>query len=83
MRRDQQYVSRGPGITEERSKKALTLTVGRILAEVSFSETDIEQMDLRAKASLDSYWKKNIQKVKHETETELSVSSFLRIYGAR
>lgn len=55
MRRDQQYVSRGPGITEERSKKALTLTDGRIHAEVSFSETDIEQMDLRAKASLDRY----------------------------
>lgn len=57
MRRDQLYVSRGPGITEERSQKALTLTDRSIHAEVSFSETDIEQMDsdLRAKASLDSY----------------------------
>lgn len=45
MRRDQQCVSRGPGITGWRSWKAVALTDGSIHVEISFLETDMEQME--------------------------------------
>lgn len=42
MWRDQQCVSRGPGITGWRSRKALALTDGSKHVEISFLETDME-----------------------------------------
>lgn len=61
MRRDQQCVSRGPGITGWRSREALTLSDGSIHVEISSSDSDTERSkwtEIRgAESRLDSSWK--------------------------